>query len=140
MNQDTSAIVFCPIIATLAILIVGSMLYLFINQKRWARIAREGGAANAQKVARNLWRVDGQVLVGDDFVIIRFRHLSWRQTSFILPVWPAHPDIETFRRLENNDTVEFEPLSERLECAFERELCGYLRIKSVSCNPPRHWS
>ena len=107
-------------------------LYSLINQKRWSRMATKGSVFNAKKIALSLWRVDGNPMIRDGFAVMQFRHMSWGRQYFILPVRPGHPDIEQFRRLIHGDTVEFKPLPEGMECALEHELCGYLRIKSVS--------
>jgi hypothetical protein len=68
----------------------------------------------------------------DSWVVLQFQHMSWGRWAFILSVRPGHPDIELFRKLKAGDIVEFEPLTEGMECALEHELCGYLRIKSIS--------
>lgn len=135
-------------------------MYIVVNQKRWSRLATSGSVHDAKKVALSLWSVDGTMgeakrqlertakiahdlgYAGklheaeedneDTWVVVRFRHMSFGRRKFTLPVRPGHPDIEQFRRLKTGDTVEFEPLSEGMECALEHELCGYLRIKSVS--------
>lgn len=129
--RDTSANVFYPVFMVFALLVLGPMLYLLINQKKWSRIATMGNVYSAKKVALSLWRVDGDPMVGKDFAVLCFTHMSWRNYFFVLPVRPGHPDIEQFRQLKNNDTVEFDALSEGMECALEYELCGYLRIKEV---------
>ncbi len=107
-------------------------LYIVVNQKRWSRMATSGSIRNAKKIALSLWLVDGQPMLNEGFAVVRFRHMSFGRWRFILPVRSGHPDIEHFRRLQEGDTVEFEPLSEGMDCALEHELCGYLRIKSVS--------
>jgi len=135
-------------------------MYIMVNQKRWSRLATSGSIRSAKKVALSLWYVDGTMTetkkdlertaqiarnlgyMGrlpkveedeeDGFVVVRFRHMSFGRWKFTLPVRPGHPDIEQFRRLRTGDTVEFEPLTEGMECALDHELCGYLRIKSIS--------
>ena len=106
--RDTPASIFYPVFIGFAVLVLGPVLYIMVNQKRWSRMATKGSVFNAKKVALSLWRVSGQPLIKDDWAVMRFRHVSWGRHSFILPVRPGHPDIERFRRLNNGDTVEFE--------------------------------
>jgi hypothetical protein len=130
--RDTPANIFYPVAIGILVLVTGPLLWILINQKRWSRMATVGSIENAKKIARSLWRVSGPVLLKDDAAVMRFRHFSFGRWSFILPVRCGHPDIEQFRQLKDGDIVEFEPLSAGMECALEHELCGFLRIKSIS--------
>jgi hypothetical protein len=130
--RDTPAVIFYPVFFGFVVLAIGPTLWIMINQRRWSRLATKGSVLNAKKITLSLWKVDGNPRVIDDFVVARFRHLSFGRWVFTLPVRPGHPDIEMFRQLNDGEKVEFEALSEGMECALEHELCGFLRIKSIS--------
>jgi len=129
--RDTPAHVFYPVVLGFMVLIVGSFAYILLNQGRWSRAATRGSVLNAKKVAMSLWSVETPRII-QGCPVIRFRHMSWGRWSFVLPVRPGHPDVERFSQLRHGDTVEFESLAKGMDCALEHELCGYLRIKSVS--------
>jgi len=133
--RDTPAGIFWSVAVGFTIL-VGLVLWILINQKRWSRSAKSGDVQNVKKVALSLWQVEKHFAKtdkdGSSWVAVQFKHVSWSNWIFILPVRPGHPDIEQFRQLKVGDTVEFEALSEGMECALEHELCAYLRIKSIS--------
>lgn len=95
-------------------------------QERFARLR----ALRAKNTAKSLWIVRNRFLNGDS-VIIEFSHYSFNTNTFMLPIRPGHPDIEKFRKLKENDVVEFVALDRGLDCALPSELCGYLRIVSV---------
>lgn len=121
-------------------------------------MAASGSIRNAKKMALSLWYVDGTLteslkelerlgetakvlgykkrldskVYDDDWVVVRFRHMSFGRWKVTLPVRPGHPDIDKFRQLKTGETVEFEALSTGMECALDHELCGFLRIKSIS--------
>lgn len=129
--QEMPAPIFYSIFGIGGVLPMVLLFWILISQKRWSQMARRASVHEAKKVALNLWQVENPGAM-QDWMVVGFRHPSWTRLSFILPVRPGHPDIEQFRRLKDGDTVEFEPLSEGMECAFEHELCGFLRIKAVS--------
>lgn len=130
--QDAPAEFFYPIAIGFLLLTIGSFIWILLNHKNWAWTTTQDSVRSAKKVASSLWRVDGPVLNKGDVAVMRFRHLSFSRWTFILPVRPDHPDIDQFRHLKDGDTVEFEALSEGMECALHHELCGFIRIKSVS--------
>ncbi|MGC9598864.1 MAG: hypothetical protein ABSE18_00570 [Minisyncoccia bacterium] len=130
--HDTPAIVFYPIVIALFLSFVGPTTYLLLNEKRWRQNATEHSVMNAKIVASSLWCVGGKPMITDEGTTVRFNHFSWPSRSFILPVRPGHPDITRFGKLHEGNTVEFEALPEVMECSLEHELCGYLRIRSVS--------
>ena len=129
--RDTPAEIFYPVFIGFTILAPGLFFWMLVNQKRWSRMATKDSVFKAKKVVLSLWCAENPMII-EGSPVIRFRHVSFGRQSFILPVRPGHPDIEQFRRLKDGDTVEFESLSEGMECALEHELCGYLRIKSIS--------
>ena len=130
--RDTPDHIFYPVFIGVIALSVGPIIWIMINQRRWSRLASSGSVLNAKKVASSLWHVDGEPMVKGGWAVMRFRHLSFGRQSFILPVRPGHPDIKLFQQLKHDDVVEFEQLSEGMDCALDHELCGFLRIKSVS--------
>ena len=131
--RDTPAYIFYPIYFGFMVVMIFVLYTITFGHKKWARMATKGSVDNAKKVALSLWRVDGNVRTTiDKFTVVQFRHLSWGRASFILPVRPGHPDVKKFATLHDGDTVEFEPLEQGMECALEHELCGFIRIKSIS--------
>jgi len=120
---------------TLASAPVFATLWILINQKRWSRIATSGSVQNAKKMALSLWRVASEPMnsgVKDDWAVVKFQHFSFGNWTVIVPVRPGHPDIDKFQNLRKGETVEFEALSKGMDCALENEICGFLRIKSIS--------
>ena len=157
--RDIPANIFYPVFIGFTVLVLGPVLWILVNQKRWSQMATSGSIRNAKKMALSLWYVDGTMAEtkkrlmeleetakrlgyksrkllpekkDEDLVVVRFRHMSFGRWKVTLPVRPGHPDIDKFRHLKTGDTVEFEALSEGMECALDHELCGFLRIKSVS--------
>ncbi len=120
------------VLITVAVMVLGWVLWILVNQKRWSRMAKIQCAGAASQVITSLWLVDGAPVLEDDCASVKFAHFSWRGWHFILLVCAEHPDIERFRCLGDGDTVEFELVPQGMGCALEDELCGYLRIKSVS--------
>lgn len=131
--RDIPAYILYPVVIGFVVLVLIPVLITIFGHKMLAQGEEIRSVRNAQKVALSLWRVDGWPMnKGGGWTVMRFRHLSWSRQYFVLPVRPAHPDIEQFRKLNNGDVVEFEPLQKGMECALEHELCGFLRIKSIS--------
>src|SRR5690348_11404239 len=132
MIRDAPPYIFYPL--WLGLMIIGSLVIYMMTfgYRKWARSATRESVMSAKKVALSLWRVDGDAQTIDDFAVVRFKHLSWGRVSFVLPVRPGHPDLKKFTELQSGDTVEFESLDQGMECALEHELCGFIRIKSVS--------
>lgn len=110
-------------------------IWILTHQKRWSRIATANSVQNAKKMALSLWQVSKEhssLGEKDGWVFVEFRHFSFGNWTVLVLVRPGHPDVEQFRSLQKGDTVEFEALSQGMDCALEHELCGFLRIKSVS--------
>ncbi len=110
-------------------------IWILVNQKRWSRIATADSVQNAKKIALSLWQVLSDPMYSEEkgsWTFVKFQHFSFGNWIVILPVRPGHPDVEQFRSLREGNTVEFEALSKGMDCALENEICGFLRIKSVS--------
>lgn len=114
---------------------LGFAVYVILGHKHWAQRVTMRYAQQAQNVATSLWRVDGDPFRNGEWIVMKFAHVWWESKTFVLTIRPEHPDIKQFHRLNSGEVVEFEPLSESMECALDFELCGYLRIKSVEPSP-----
>ncbi len=119
------------LVITLVFFLLGVIAHTLFSEKGKTTGLISHAVDKAKQIASSLWKVENPKIIDDD-VVIRLRHLSWSTQSFILPVRPGHPDIHKFRNLRGGETIEFEALNSGMECALEHELCGYLRIKSIS--------
>ncbi len=113
--------------------IVAFLLWSLLNQKKADEWVSARTSAEAKKIASSLWKVDDTTVpVSNDFLGVSLRHFTFTNSGLLLVIRPGHPDIQKFRQLEVEDTIEFEPLTKCLECALPHEICGFLRIKAVN--------
>jgi hypothetical protein len=119
--------------ASVVLMMVVLAVLVFYLLPRWSQKASQVTALEAQRIARMIgWEVTGGPIEQGKWVGVRFQHNYFKQRVFFLPVRPGHPDVEQFRQLKKGNEVSFEALFEPLESAMEYELCGFLRIKSVT--------
>jgi hypothetical protein len=122
-----------PLYAAVVLVMFILVWLIFFLLPRWTKNASQAAALEAHRIAQMIgWEVTGGPIVQGKWVGVRFQHNYFTRRGFFLPVPPGHPDVEQFRQLKKGNEVRFEALSEPLESALEFELCGFLRIKSVT--------
>ena len=125
--------IFWSLILVTMVVGLGTIYWVTIGYRRWAKKATETTLEYAQRIATSLWRVGANFPAQSGLIGLRLRHYSWQSRSFILIVRIGHPDAKLFKQLQENDVIEFEVVNDpKVEFALEHELCRYLRIKSVT--------